>query len=405
MVLNRLASREWKRGAVSEDVDYGALNDALAAAYLASLPEICEAFPSDEAAYVKGGIEAMARPRDRGYLACRLGGELRVFRTDDDEDEARGKLGIKPGAPVVTFGLDPRAMRITFRNTMPSFLVKSDKDMLDGLLSKVAGSLGTRPSSLVVSFDPGLSRPFVARTGSYRALADLADREVPDMPVVEAPCEVGGEAALVRSAEEEDGRAARLRRLRIISGMDVPYPFLAVDNRVESRGRRLRAMLRELGMAPKDVPPGDGREFLVAIGDPDARRKVKRAMACLAAAGLDRKQVLDFFAGPSELLRRAEFRKVMDEDPKLVLASKAREADLGPGLGINDWWKIGLQEGLDRSQHTDGKPPAGLKHKKDPYNLRRAKEPETYEALLKGKRSEEPTGQKLMEQQLRESQI
>jgi hypothetical protein len=151
----------------------------------------------------------------------------------------------------------------------------------------------------------------------------------------------------------------------------------------------------------------DGMAFVRAVRDEGARSKVRERMASLLESGMTLKEVLDMHAGSSELLKRAEYREVLDE-ALLSVSGRVATASLVPG--INDWWHMSAQEGL--KQGTPGIGRGKDKEKKPapkPFNLKRRKEQPSPEPLpIEGlliKQRDPSQSQKPIETLLRESQV
>ena len=410
--LNRMLNKAWKTtGKVLEDVDYDLMNEALEAFYLVNIDKIADAFPQSG---LKDKLSAARRGPGAEFFATRSGPAVRIFKCQN-ENEATIREKTQEAGPIALFSLDKSKKRLNFHNHPPNFMAGNDKDLLDGIRERVAKSLAIIPHGLILTFDPGLSRPFVSRMSRYPELWDVIEGmgyEKQDACVVEAPLSPSsGAAALVRSPKEEETKAPGMGRLRSLNGIPAKYPFIMVDNR-QSRGRRLRGMLDQyldlVGEGKDELDTLKGREFLEAIRQPAARERTRSLMAQLSSLGMTKRHVLDFFSGPEDLLKRAEYRAIMEEaNSRPVLATRnasRKTADLGPELGINDWWYFGLQESLNQAQHDENKGQPKARPSK-PFNLRKKRQPPTTEELLDPKRDKNMSAQKSMEQLLRESLV
>jgi hypothetical protein len=401
--VNRYMNRAWEAtGKATGDVDYDLINDELAAFFLARSSDLAASSP-DSFKWLPAG------KADESYFACRVGGEPRSFKSGGhDEAAIREKAGIPASDAVMTFTINPSDREICLGNCIPSVAKRHDQELLDAVLGMAAKHIGVSPSSVVVTFAPGLSRPFVSKLSRYRAawgaIADMGWPAV-DVPVIEVPIRpAGGRAALIRSHDEEDGLVPGLARYRVTHGIEATYPYIAADSR-ESGPRKARSLLVEFSrLVPEandeasKLPPG---QFMAAMRDPVRAKRALAAMSNLMAMGMSESEALDVMAGYDDLLKRAEYRRLLRAAKMAKVAS--RVADMGPGLGINDWWHIGLQEGLNRSQHVNDKPE---KPKKAPsYNRKKKAGPMPLEGLLGDKRDKNAPAQKGVEQLLRESRV
>ena len=391
LFINRYAHKAWKEiGEVKEDVDYDFLNDMLYSFCMtnSSILGLPKKSPNEE------------------FFACRVQDKPRIFKNPkgSNEDSIRDKLSLPMTEVIVFFSFDPKVGRVTLHNMPHSFLGKRDKDLLAEIETKTARSTGASQGDLTLAFDPTLRRPFLSKLSRWRALWGILGGTGKDLPVLETTLDtnpLGPEAAtLISSPEEEEQKVPGMGRFRMIRGLQVEYPFIAVCNR-KGRGLAMRDILKTV--CPEKRDPLDlllGIKFLRESRKDTTRTRIKELAEYLEGMGLSQSDTLDFLAGPN-LLKRAEIRRIVKERPQEKTASK--KADLGPGLGINDWWHIGLQEGLNESQHTQNKP------KKDspiPFNLKQQRsKAQTYEVLLQEKRDKNRNYLKPAEQLLRESRI
>lgn len=337
---------------------------------------------------------ARARQRDRNRLY--------------DEAALRDSEGLKGySGPLLLFHYEARDGRIVVVNGMPAESGNDVMGMLRDVVKKVSQATHEPEESLSVTFESGMSSPFASKLSRYpvlwEVLAPAKDVQVVEMPV---PIE-GGIAATIKSPDEEEAIAPSSQRLRAVNGLAVDYPFILVDGRSTRLGMKLRAMLGAYaglsGMAVKEPSLEDMRDMGV-------RASLAKRVSFMLSMGLDRRDVVDFFAEPMDFPRRAEMWAIASE----VAESRAKDAhgarvsrraamklaSMGPGLGINDWWYIGLQESLNEAQHEGDKP------KTEPFNLKkrlRSKEPMPFEAMLRGKHDDQGSSQKPLNQLLDES--
>jgi len=381
------------------DQSFNAMSDALFRYYLRNLREIMTAFPAEWERFGPRYDRWRGKTLQEAFFAVKSSDGVRLFRMPMDEGGApTGQEEIEKSvgdAPYVIFVHEPDSRNVALLNMLPAH---ADEELLRGLIERVAKSSKLSPQEMVLTFDPALSKPFVTRLSSYVIARDVLDEAKwigQDIRVVEAPVDVVGDATVIPSPEEEDNRAPTSKRYRAVNGIDVRYPFLLVDSRIRSKGKKLRAILDALCPSHDPLSKLDEEQFTRLARGP-LREAIRARVDYLSEMGLDNRSVLDLMTG-ADLVRRAEIREIMGA-PRIATAAKV--ADFGPELGINDWWHLGLQETLNRAQHKDETP------KKRPYNLKRVRAlPATIEEMLRFRHDKEMTAQKITEELLRESQI
>ena len=379
------------------DHSFNVMSDGLFRYYLRNLGQIMTSFPKEWERFGPRYDRWRGKTLLEAFFAVESPDGIRVFRMPMDEGGAPTKqedVEKSVNGQYVMFAHDPDSRNIILLNRLP----KKDDALIQGLVERIAKSGGLKPEEMVLTFDPSLGRPFVTKLSSYTIARDILDEAKwigQDIRVVEAPVDVLDGAAVIPSPEEEDDRAPSSKRYRAINGISIKYPFLLVDSRIRSRGKKLRAILDAL--CPTHDPLGKvGEEEFSKLSRGRLREALRGRMGYLMDMGLDKRSVLDLMSG-MDLVRRAELRDILE--PRVATASKV--ADMGPELGINDWWHIGLQESLNESQHKDETP------RPQPYvfNLRRVRQPLTTERMLQTRHDKEMTAYKTMEQLLRESQL
>lgn len=425
--LNRYAHKNKSVGPGDGDVDFLLLNELLTSYYLRNIERIADVTMDDTD--LSSMEDVLVRHNDpMGYdlmFAHPEGQDVRIFKANDnemDEEEIR-ENGLEHVEHVVLFSYEPNTKQIFFHNYTPMDMAKDDKlaKMLSEIKKLVSRSSKVPENEITYAFDPSLASPFISRLSRYRIPWLLGQEEygdrLKDLPVVEAPLAVeDGLAALVRSASEENQKAPRSRRYRVRHGMDVPYPFLLVDNRTQNLGLKYRGMLEaavgeQQGQEPTPTlvqwAKAD-RDFLMLVRQPDRAAKAKASMRFMLRMGMPRRHVLDFFAPRYALLKRAEYSKLLKQAWKeAVTQNMEKTAAIGPSYDVNSWWHIGLQEELNRSSHTGEQ---DQKKAVEPFNLRSTKKrpapkKKPYEALLDPQRDDELGYLKTTEQLLRESRI
>jgi hypothetical protein len=403
--VNRYMNRSWEStGKATGDVDYGLINDEVVAFLLSNAKELSGRFPEAFGWLDRAGPES--------YFACRVGGKPRAFKAGDhDENSIRERAGLPASEAVIMFTVNPKEREICLGNCMPSFVREHDQELSDSILSMVSGSIGASTSSVFMTFSPGLSRPFMSKLSRHRVVWEsISSMGWPtvDVPVMDVPLKSGNGAALIRSNDEEEALVPGLARYRVTHGMEAEYPYIAADVRLRPADKA-RAMLQEYAkLVPEAndeasrLPPG---KFMAAMRDPSRRKRAVATMKHLMAMGMSESEALDVMAGYDDLLKRAEYRRMLAESKNTKVAS--RVADMGPGLGINDWWSMGLQEDINRTQHTNGKPPEPSKKPK-PYNRRKTTDAPSSRplgGLLEKQHDKNAPAQKSVEQLLRESRV
>jgi hypothetical protein len=238
-----------------------------------------------------------------------------------------------------------------------------------------------------------------------------------DLRVLEIPIDVVNGAKILRSNREERELVPDSLGYRVGHGLDVKYPFMVVDNRIKSRGRKFRRILHEalrfLGK-PESKNVLELGEMLAELNKsrhPEYSNVLNNKVSFLLRIGLEPNDILDFLVEPHDVHSRIKHKRAILEaqeelgrqSRKQAFISSSKTASIGPSYDINSWWHIGLQEELNKAQHE--KPV--VKQPVDPSSLKKKdkKEPVPYEKLLDKGRDKNLSSMKSTEQLLRESQI
>ena len=387
------------------DCSFHVMSNTLFRYYLRNLGEIMKSFPEVWRSFGPRYKRWSGKSLTDVFFAVDGPEGLRVFKMPMDEGGAptqQDEVEKATGSPYIMFSHDPDSRNIALLNCIPLETCPNEGDegaLVKKLVERIAKSSGLRPEEMFLTFDPALAKPFVSNLGSYVIVKDILDEAEwigQDIRVVEAPIDVKEDAVVIPSPEEEDLRSPSSKRYRAINGINVQYPFLLVDSRIRSWGKKFRAILAALCRNHDPLSKLCEEDFC-KLARGRLRDGLRSRMEYLMEMGLDKRSTLDLMAG-HDMVRRAELREIM-EDCKVATAS--RIADLSSvGLGINDWWHIGLQETLNSAEHKDSTPIP------QPYNLRRARESTTTtEDMLRRKHDKEMSAYKTMEQLLRESQL
>jgi hypothetical protein len=417
-------------GASNGDADFREVNRLVGDAYLDRMDEIMAQFPQ------LGFRDRLARHKDAGggeimFATVDGQGNAAIHRTrgsehpDVRDEEAIRRLNAMRDydGPIVVFQVvAPRQVVLLNFSSLEMSRDQKLKAMLGEILSAAARMTGVNQEGLVVTFEPSLSLPFVTRIGRYEALRDFIRSCVKDEPediaVLEVPLPVYGTAAAIPDSEAENRLCPDCQRYRAIRGIEVQYPFVVVDARGAPLGMRLAAMARAYcGLAGKEMPEFHADD----VRSLERRSRIASSMAYMFAMGLGKKDAVDFFASRGAHRDRAAMWEVADEawsDPRKASSDRkeaeagssgrqVKTAEFGPGIGINDWWYLGLQETMLRSKHTWGKPGTEAYNLKDDKKKAKgkAKAPVVYDELLDPLRDKQMSAQKTTEQLLRESRV
>lgn len=386
------------------DCSFHAMSNALFRYYLRNLEQIMTSYPEAWRSFGPRYQRWKGKSLLDVFFAVDGPEGLRVFKMPMDEGGAPTKqeeVEKATGSPYIMFVHDPDSRNIVVLNCIPRDTCPTAHDegaMVEKLVERIAKSSDLRPEEMILTFDPALAKPFVSNLSSYIIVKDILDEAKwigQDIRVVEAPIDIKDDATIIPSPEEEDSRSPSSKRYRAVNGINVQYPFLLVDSRIRSWGKKIKAMLDAL--CPGHDPLSKlCEEDFCKLARGRLRDELKTRMDYLMEMGLDKRSTLDLMAGPN-MVRRAELREIMES---CKIATASRTADLGPELQINDWWYIGLQETLNQASHKDETP------KPQSYNLRRMRaSTTTTEDMLRRKHDKEMSFYKSMEQLLRESQI
>ena len=408
-------------GGTNGDADFREVNRLVGDTYLDRLDEIMSRFPQLRF------NERVARHKDTGggEIMFATAGEqgAAIHRTRGSEHpEVRDEAAIRQlkamkdyDGPIVIFQVvPPKQVAILNFSSLEMSKDEKLKAILQEILSAAARFANASKEELVVTFEPSLSMPFITSVRRYEALADFIRTCVKDRPedvtVLELPLPVAGMAAAIPDSDTEVRLCPDCQRYRAVRGMEVKYPFIAVDTRSSNVGLRLAAMAKAYcGLVGKEMPEFGAED----ARDPENRSKIAESMAYMFAVGIGKKDAVDFFAQRGDYKDRASMWEIADEawagPPQKSAAAgrRVKTAEFALGIGINDWWYLGLQETMLRSKHTWDRPTP------DAYNLKDEKkrqpkvkvEEMVYDELLEPLRDKQMSAQKTMEQLLRESRI
>ena len=415
-------------GASNGDADLREVNRLVGDAYLDRLDEIMAQFPK------LGFRDRLARHKDAGggeimFATVDQQGNAAIHRTRGsehpdvrDEDAIRRLSAMRDyQGPIVVFQVvPPRQVVLLNFSSLEMSRDPNLKAMLGEILSAASRMTGVSKEGLAVTFEPSLSLPFVTRIGRYEALRDFIRScikdEPEDIPVLEVPLQVVGVAAAIPDSEAEDRLWPGSQRYRAVRGIEMRYPFIAVDARGSTLGMRLAAMARAYcAIAGKEMPEFHADD----VRSLERRARIADSMAYMFSMGLGKKDAVDFFAKRGEHRDRAAMWEVADEawaDPGKSIVRKTTDAgsksdrqvktaEFGPGIGINDFWYLGLQETMLQSKHTWGKPGTEAYNLKDDKKKAKSKAPVVYDELLEPMRDKQMSAQKTTEQLLRESRV
>lgn len=416
--------------------DYEKLNHWLTHEYLRHYSEIA---PDQFKEHIAG--------KDELYFAIWKGQETKIYKANErqanriiDEEALRSEpslAGYK--GPLIIFSFCPKHAQITLHNSLHKNLEKFEQTnhMFQDLKRKIAKAKGVREGQIVVSHDTVASGPYTTKLSKQTVLWDFIQdvlapkiglEQIQDIAIIESPLTTDGsiKSFLVRSVEDEQQIPAE-RELRIRHGLKMSYPYIAVESRIKSVGMKYHEILREYAKVyPQlqnihliqhafDESPDSKPRHVTA----DESQMIHLSMRYMLEMGLDNKAVLDFFAPRTDLRQRAIYAKTLDEENEKFSEQKTKRHMINSipkdlrklasiDLGINDWYWITLQEGINDAQHVNNQQspsPGGqfnLKEKKNPMILQG---PKTTEGLLNKKHDAELGYMKSTEQLLRESQI
>lgn len=394
------------------DIDYSKINDKIAEFYLENIEEMNS---SDEATKHWIGKRLAVHKDKHGHdpmFAVNINGKTRIFRGRKPDGSLLDEFGIRSsesmspyGGILTTFSVDGKKKKVVLHNHMPSEMAKSpySKQVLEDIVEAAARMCGCPRRELVVAFAPGLSSAFVSSLSRYRVAWDfLARSETPEnVKVVEAPVDLG--YSLAKGIRGKDDEPEALAKYRVLNGIDVQGPFIAIDNRGHRRGSVLRDLVKAYaGLMGANISSPNQIEAM----------ELMRHMANLDFSD---SEIVDFFCDRYDTKTRRVAKKLLRAAMIIATASRSGMKKLaqntGLGIGINDWWQLGLQEQLNRTQHTNTNPkkvpdPASDANSPKPFNLRKFRERQKhshYETMLREQHDKDMSSQKTMEQLLRES--
>lgn len=338
-------------------------------------------------------------------FAINQNGKTRVFKSKPGmEDEAAIKGGLKEAEEMILFRFDKEVRRICVKNKLPCDFQENDKlkGMIEHIRTNIAKQYDLPRHMVTISFDDGLSSGFVSKISRIKPIWDMINTTIPehaqqiqDFPILHLP--FNHECTVCEGPEDEPDNVKTFRAAR---GIQLNYPFFTVGN--IGRGMATRKIMDRILSFFFGNDPADPEEFMDFVKD--HREEIKSDMKFLTSMGYGKSDVLDFFAGGFDLLKRAEYRKIYDQ---LCRPMSKTAQSIGLGLGINDWWRYELQDAINQADHSENKPKKKKKkqiEKKDLKNVTPSG-PRSYEGMLRMKHDKEMNSQKGVEQLLRESQL
>lgn len=453
--------------------DYGVINQDLTNAYFQLLEQITDTAASPEQKarirsewtndllHKKGGYDV--------YFAVWTDKGTQILKTNDaqrnrvvNEATLRAEPGMKgypKGYPLIIFSSVPGTPQLIFQNHHPQDLLQYPvyKQMLDDIKRIMSKDKSVAEDKLVLGYDSSSASPFITKMSNYKVLWDyitnfLAPRykfEPQDIPVVEAPLSKDGmmKAVFLTSPTDEKTKAPLELEHRVSNGIVVPYPFIAVENRLPNLGMKYHALLHEYqhfvqqiqgipfigysfqgGMNVGDLQERQKR-FIEYINNPLEQDAHLKQMIYMLEMGMTPGHIMDFFGANDSILAKANYGRLLEKAEKIYddERQKARSVVHPPNptqrtagtsgtsestldLGINDWWYFGNLEALVSGVHQNDKQnPDVVPKVQKPYNLKDKKKapegPRATEGLLTPQHDDDLKYMKSVEQLLRENRI
>lgn len=380
-----------RHGLLGRDVDssHSHLSDLAQTFYLRNMP------------FMHDGINDQV-PEDY-MVAMERDGQFGIFKVRNYEE-----IGRETNGKHLVFAYVPEEKRLTLRGHTSLETYRDDylSDLLKKSLKTISRASGTPAKDIIVDFDHSMDSPYLTKTSRYRALHVLLDGKLEELPVLELPMDIENGAAMVKSIDDEKSSMPDLLKHRILKGLEVDHPYMAVSSKGR-RGRRYRNMARLLSDKTEDDSLQADLDFSV---DPDTEGKIR----FLLEMGMRPRDIIDMMAGDSmpRRMRHAKsanrvLRDLFRERHRQAFLQPTKTAAIGPTYDVNSWWHIGLQEDLNESQHTENPDMANV----EPINTKKQKEKgkkqkyKPYEALLDRNRDKNFGYLKSTEQLLRENRI
>ncbi len=365
--------------------------------------------------------------------------QLRMY----DEDSLRQEkafVGYK--GPIIMISYQPETKQLVVHNGYKDNLEKYERtrEMLEDIKRRLGKKKGFSESTVVVIDDDTSTKPTLTKLSKFDVLWDLlndffapeAGFTPQDIPVLMAPLSTDGKikSLLVKNISDEESIPIA-HQMRIKNGVQIQYPFIAVDSRIQSAGMLCHLILREYANFQPALQNlamleyifsedyDDNAKFLEHATDKEASRQNVDAMDYMLRMGMPSKWILDFFSPRKNLIQRAVYMNALELAMKNYDDEHIKRSPLPPmsrqasiDTGINDWYFYGLQESLNETQHTNNlqSEPAGGQAEVKPFNLRNknpqlqfSQGPKNTEGLLHKQHDNQFNYMKTMEQLLRES--
>jgi len=346
--------------------------------------------------------------------------------------------------PIVMVSYHPESKQLVVHDNYKDNLEKYERtrQMFADIKRRLAKKKGLNETAIVLANDDVSTKPNLTKMSKFDVLWDLINEffapeagvHAQDIPVLMLPLTTNGKikSLLVESLSDEESIPVA-RQFRIKHGVQIQYPYIALDSRVRSAGMIYHLLLREYAKHESGLQHlamleyifsddyDDNAKFLEYATDPESSKQNVDAMEYMLRMGMPTKWILDFFSPRKNLIQRAVYMNALELAMKNYEEDQIKRAPLPPlskkasiDSGINDWYWIGLQESLNETQHTNdiqSEVPGGQAEIK-PFNLRSKKPQPTFaqgpkntEGLLHWQHDKEFNYMKTTEQLLRESRI
>ena len=397
--------------------DYDKVNKLLVEQYLKHTADI---HPEEFKKYL--GVEHQM------FFAVIEEGKTKLFKathqqaqrlTDEDSIQKQPQFRDKQG-PIVVFYFLPESKRIVLLNWTRRKLhgFESTSRMLDDIKRIISKNTRCSENEIIVSHNDMVSIPFVSKTSNYPFVdyyLNVVMGEHKELAIVECPLTKSGEplAKLIIN-EEEEQIVNEERRLRINHGVVLPYPFIAVESRVQNEGIKSRAIIEEYTKLSPEVFDADNTGLFSEDDTVNKTGYINQFAMFMLEMGESPRSIIDFFAPRENPARRYAYMELLTP----IFKAHEKEVDqrreepiaktASLDIGINDWQKYGLQEQLNTGQHTNNKQDYNSQGVV-PYNLKQKKQQVTtrvtMEGLLKRDHDTDMNWMKSIEQLLDENRI
>lgn len=408
IAINRLINK--KDMYKEKDVSFETLCNVLFCFYLENIKEIMSSINTKESLSILSKIQEDNKSYNNMF-AIYENNKTRIFEINNKNEHLFSNLKIRKSlknydGPIILFCFDNSQNTVIIKNYLISCIINNNigKKILNDIIDFMSKVFKVDKQNILVSFDTSFGLPHINKIRNIFPLWEIIAQKYTDpinIDIIETPfLHNGSKSVLINNSDDEDLKSPKLKAFRSIRGISISYPFIAVNNLI-SRGKIISEILKtynDLRQEKEKEPSGE--KLILFLNNKEKREKIKYQMSCLIMMGIKLKDILDIYSDQSSLIKRAEFRNILDEvvlsmnDKKMIYASLP--------IGINDWWRLSVQEGLNQEKNEKPKIPK-------PFNLKKTKENPSREPLSIEKMLErshdQSQSQKPIEILLRESQI